>query len=331
MAGFWIRRAAGGPLSRGGAAAGGPGARAGAERYTPAVSEPSARPSPPSDPPPRTGRWRRRLLVGAAVLAVLGVVGVLARNALLRAGMEAAVGAATGFPLEVASVDLGLLDARLEVRGLHLRNPEGFGEPTCLRVPGMVADPRLRSLLGERIHLEELSVDVAEVVVVRRADGETNLDRLRALGGGKKGSDGGGGGGTSDGGSGSGSGAGGGRKFRIDLLRLGIGKVRMIDHSAMRDGKPTERTWDLGIREEFRDLDSPEQVVRVIVLRVLQRTNIRLLAASLEDVAGGLGGVVTGAGERIGSLVKGLGGDGSGGVGDRLKDAKDALGGLLGR
>jgi hypothetical protein len=245
---------------------------------------------------------KKWLVRGGIALVVLAVAGLLLRNLLVRKGMEAAVTAATGFPLEVDSFSLGLTDSRVEAGGMRLRNPSGFEDPRCIEIPRLVADMELASLFGSRPHAEEIVLDLKEVVVVRNAAGETNLDRLKALGGG-----GGGGGGE----------AAPAKEFQCDRLELGIGKVVFLDYTRAVDGKPRRDEWDLAIKEEFRDVTGAGQIVKIVVLRVLQRTPIKLVGATVDSLVGGLGEVVGGAGKVVGGAVETLG-EGVKGVGGAL-------------
>ncbi len=262
---------------------------------------------------------RRRWLLraGLALLALL-VVGWFARNFLVRKGLEAVVTEVTGFPLEIGSFRLGILDSRIDVGGMRLRNPEGFEDPRCLDVPRLVADPEFRTLFGRNIHVEEIVVDVEEVVVVKNAAGETNLERLRALGGGGKEK----GNGTKEPpkpGPGEPGQPGTQErkeplKWRCDRLELTLRRMIYLDYSRMKDGKPAKEEFDLKVdHEEFRDIDGPDKIVRLIALRVLQRTKIRLsnisvesLTAGLEGVVGDLAGSVEGGLKGIGKSIEGL-------------------------
>lgn len=277
--------------------------------------ETAAVPGPTGDAPraPRGSvkKWLLRLGIGVAAVLVLTF---LFRNALARSAAEAAVTRVTGFPLEIGSVDLGLLDSRVEIRDLRLRNPEGFEDPRCLHAPRIVADVEASSAFSDRFHAQEIVLEVAEVVVVKNAKGETNLDRLKALGEDGK-----------EPGAKPGGKAGGKEKellWKCDLLKLSLGRVVFLDYTRGSNGKPKEEVFDLGIKKEFRNLTSPEQVVRVLVLEVITRTPIKLLKVTAEALLEGLGSVAEGAGQVLkgaGSAVKGA-----------VEGVGDALGGLLG-
>jgi hypothetical protein len=257
-------------------------------------------------------RWLVRILVAFLLLAA---VGLLAKNFLIRKGLEAGVTEATGFPLAIESFDLGLFNARVVVKGLRLTNPPGFEDPRCLHAPRLLADVELKSVFREELHVQEVDLDVEEVVVVKNTKGETNLDRLEALGGGEDSAKAPAGKGTAGkepppkgGGPGKAPGKAKERKWRCDRLHLKIGRVVQVDYSSMKNGKPKEETFDLKLDEHFKDVRGPEQIVKIIVYKVVTRTPITLLRASADSLAGSIGDVA----EKVGGSVK------------------DTLGGLLG-
>ncbi len=242
---------------------------------------------------PLLSRWWMRLLLG---LLVLGLVAFLARNLIVRKGLEAAVTEVTGFPLAIDSFALGILDSKVVVKGMRLSNPPGFEDPRCIGIRRLAADVELGSAFGDELHIEEIDLDIEEVVVVRSAGGETNLDRLAALGGG------------GEGGKAKEEGPAKQRKWRCDRLHLRLPKVVFLDYSSMRDGKPKREVYDLRVDETFRNVRGPEEVVKIIVLKVVAGTPIRLVRASVETLTRGLGDVHGGAAKGVGGVVEGVGG-----------------------
>ena len=266
--------------------------------------EPAPSGSPDPAAPPKKKGWFRRWALPLLGIAAAGLLlAVVFRGFLVRKMVEEGVTRVTGFPLEVESVDLGLSNTRVEVINLRLKNPVGFEDPRCLHMARLVADVDLPSLFTDRFHAEEIEVVIPEIVVVKNAAGETNLDRLSALAGDEK-----------------------EKKaeepakeleWKCDRLHLVIGKVVFLDFTRMRDGKPKEDVWDLSVDEEFRDLTNPNQIIRIIVLKVLAGTPIRLVNATVDTLKDGLSGVVGIAG----GVIKGAGGI--------IKGAADGIGGVV--
>lgn len=252
-----------------------------------------------SESKPLMKRWWVRIALG---LLVLGVVAFLARNFIVRKGLETAVSEVTGFPLAIDSFDLGLLDSKVVVKGMRLSNPPGFEDPRCVSIRRLAADVELGTAFQDELHIQEIDLDLDEVVVVRNASGETNLDRMKALGG--------------EGGEAKAPGGKPGetkapskpRKWRCDLLHLRFQRVVYLDYGSMRHGKPKQDVYDLKVDETFRNIRGPEEVVKIIVLKVVAGTPIRLVRASVETLTQGLGDVIGGAASGVEGVVKGVGG-----------------------
>jgi hypothetical protein len=245
-------------------------------------------------------RWTLRFLLA---LLVLGAILYFARNLLVRKGLEAAVTEGTGFPLAIDSFDLGLFDSKVDARGLRLSNPAGFEDPRCLEVKRLAADVALRSAFKERLRIEAIDLDIEEVVVVRNAAGEMNLDRLRALGGE---------GGEKKGKEGKGAKGDGKKKdapkakWICERLHLRIARVTYLDYSNMKKGKPKREEFDLKVDETFKNVKGPEEVVKIVVLKVLKNTSIQLLRASVDSLTEGMGDLLKDTGKGLGGALEGI-------------------------
>jgi hypothetical protein len=264
------------------------------------MSDPAAAPPAP--------KKKHRFLKFLAVLLVLAVCAFYFRNFLVRKGMETAVTEVTGFPLTVGSFNLGLGRVRVEITDLRLSNPEGFEDPRCLHANRIVADIEGKSLFGKELHIEELDLNIPEIVVVKNAKGETNLDRLKTLAGEEKDAKEG-----KDGKDGKGKKKAEEKPFRwkCDRMYLKMGKVVFLDYTDAKGGKPKKDVWDLKVDEKFKDLDGPDQVVRIIVWKVITKTPVKLVTTTASALGNGLVGL------------------GEGAV-DLVKDAGSAIGGLFG-
>jgi hypothetical protein len=247
---------------------------------------------------PLLKRWWVRI---SLAFLVLGLVAYVARNFVVRKGLETAVTEVTGFPLEIDSFNLGIAQSKVVVKGMHLRNPRGFPDPRCITIRRLVADVDLGSAFKDEFHAEAIDLDIDEIIVVKNAVGETNLDRLAALGGGgdekepapeakgkkepaKE------------------------RKWRCDRFHLRIPRVVFLDYTSLRQGKPKEEVYVLNVDETFHDLTEPDAIIRIIVLKVLAGTPIRLVNATVDTLAAGVSGVVGGVVKGVGGVVEGVGG-----------------------
>ncbi|MCC5788124.1 MAG: hypothetical protein JJT75_00685 [Opitutales bacterium] len=115
-----------------------------------------------------------------SLVVFLGVVYWLALTffgpSLIRRNIESE----TGFPTTLESAELKPLRGQVSLQGLHLSNPEGYPDERFLKVEGIHLEFRLREIRKEPFTLRRLELTIPELVVVRRADGSTNIDELLA-------------------------------------------------------------------------------------------------------------------------------------------------------
>jgi hypothetical protein len=132
----------------------------------------------------RSGRALRRAhggcLLKLMLLAVVaGAVVSLAWMALLPVLFTRAVRERTGFGAEVASLSANPFTGRVTLRGLVLTNPPAFPGADFLQLRALEAEVGTGSLLGDRLEIDTLALDLRQLTLVKRADGRTNVDTLR--------------------------------------------------------------------------------------------------------------------------------------------------------
>lgn len=125
----------------------------------------------------------RRILGVGLLLAVLAIVAALVwvsrsldgivKNAVENVGSEL-----LDTRVSLSSVSIDLREGRGTLRGLHIRNPDGFSSEDALSADEVVLRIQLGSLTGGPIVLDEVSVRSPEVLAEANARG-LNLDVLR--------------------------------------------------------------------------------------------------------------------------------------------------------
>jgi len=248
------------------------------------------------------GRRRNR---GGCLLKLLFLAGLLAAVAvaawvvvvpgLIVAGLEAR----TGFSVQARRLALNPWQARVEVEGLIVRNPDGWPGRDFLDVRRAVADLELWPLLLGRIEAAAVELDVAQVTLVKDAAGRLNavVFKEALLAG-------------ADAGSlprppPAPKGKGAAPAFLIHRLTLRFDRLVYADHSGAR---PAVSEYNLGIRRDLREVDSVVKLLspfdgaalRVVgdALRGMFRRDPRVL----EDVTKFL----EEAGKKTGETLKGL-------------------------
>lgn len=220
----------------------------------------------------------KKTLKWIGVIVVVLIVAVLAaRSMIIKSGAQRAIAKMTGFDLEVGGISVGLVSPQFEIRDLKLNNPPDFPDAEAFELKRIYVKYDLMSFFGDNPHLYEIALDIPKAVVVKKADGETNLERLEKV--------------SKQAGEGKGEGREDGKKpeakpapgekkpapqVRIDLLTLKLGKVEVRDYS--RGGeKPEILTYDLNVDRRFENVTDLNVISTVIAAEILNNVGGKLI------------------------------------------------------
>jgi hypothetical protein len=208
----------------------------------------------------------KKLGIIVAIVVAVFVLLFLFKNILIKAAVEGGAKKATGLELTIEDMDVGLLASKVDITDMRLLNPAGFPDKVMIDIPKFLVDVELASFFKGGAHVETIVLDLKELMVVRNKDRKLNLSALKSVSEKQQ-------------------------KERkpveqeeekktpqvvIDMLVLKIGKVTYKDYSW--GTKPFTKTFTIGINEVYRDIDDPEKLVNLIIVRALQKTNIAQLA-----------------------------------------------------
>jgi hypothetical protein len=88
----------------------------------------------------------------------------------------------TGFGIKVTELSFNPFNAKVDLNGFIITNPEGFPRPEFIEVTSFNANAKLKTLFSSRPEFDYARVEVAHVAFVRDADGVLNAqlfnDRL---------------------------------------------------------------------------------------------------------------------------------------------------------
>ena len=184
------------------------------------------------------------------VILIIFAAVFLFKDLLARLIISSAVKAMTGYELKIKSINIALLKSQVGVGGLLLHNPQGFPDKLMVDMPKIFVYYDLGAFLKGKAHLRELAINLKEFTVERNAAGKLNLDNLKPFLASK------------------------GKpvEFKIDVLNLAIGKIVFKDYSAGQ--VPSVREFKVNLNERFENIDNPEKLIKLIVVRSLASTNI---------------------------------------------------------
>lgn len=171
----------------------------------------------------------------------------------------------TGFDAEVTSFAVNPLSGRVVMRGLVISNPPTFPVKDGLHVTTFEANSEVGSYFGNKWIIDDLTLDVAKVTLVKRKDGHTNLEIFQQnlagpvpLPPSAK------------------------SQVFVHKLRLKVDALSLADHS---ERVPRVKEYKLGFDQTFENVSDPKQL--------LAAPNVwRVLVSS--GAAGDLGGFLSG-------------------------------------
>jgi hypothetical protein len=180
------------------------------------------------------------------VVAVAGVLVIvfLGLNIIVKTSVSPAVRTLTGFDASMGDVDVRLFSSRIAIQDLKVTNPNDFAEKRMLDAPEVYVEYKLGSMLSKRREFPVIRLNVAEVVYVMNAKGESNVKRITDV---MPKSD--------------------GRRAvnHFGTLDLTVGKVVLMDYSKMIGGKPFTQEMTLNYRQKFHNV-SDDELKRLVML-----------------------------------------------------------------
>jgi hypothetical protein len=209
-----------------------------------------------------------KLLKIVLIVFICLIIGLaLTKNIIAKIGMEKGVEVVTGLKISVRNFNIGILGTLVGIEDMKLYNPEGYKDPVMLDMEEIYVDYNLPAIIQGTIYLEEMRIALKEFVVVKNEKGELNLNALKVV----KEDEGAGKAAPSEKPSKKGKAPG----FRIDKLQLKIGRVLYKDYS--KGASPVVKEFKININEQFTDINDPEKLVSLIIVKALMGTPIAAL------------------------------------------------------
>ncbi|MEW5895567.1 MAG: AsmA family protein [Candidatus Omnitrophota bacterium] len=253
------------------------------------------------------------------VVLVLIVILLIGRNVIVKQVAKFVVSAKTDLSMDIQKLDIGLFSSHLDVQGLKIYNPQGFQDPVMLDLPRLYIDYNLSEIIGGKLHLPVVIFHLNEFVLIKQADGTSNIDSLKEFGGkekpaepepvakpeeGKEPMD-----------------------FQIDQLDLKIGKVVLKEYSGK--AKPSVNVYDINLEQRYENVISTRRFVTALLLEHMNQFVLQAIQnVGLDEVRGLLGDSVDAIGKFGKEAVNAVTGVGKGAIGEAEKILKGTKEGL---
>jgi uncharacterized protein involved in outer membrane biogenesis len=215
-----------------------------------------------------------KLVKVIVILAVIVGVLFVGKNSIVKVAVEKVVQAATGLPLEIKKLDIGIVSTHIGITDLSLFNPSGFPKGVMFHAPEIFVDYHLGDLLKGKVHLEDLRLNFDEFVIVKNAEGLTNLEALKpkakdepkatAKGVEKE-----------------------GKKMeapeiQIDHLVLKVGKLIYKDYSG--GGEPSIKEINVNISEEMTNVTNVQTLLSFVAAKAIAKSGLNFAFDFTTDI-----------------------------------------------
>ncbi len=199
-------------------------------------------------------RLRTKVLL---TLALLTLIVVLGRNAIATLAVRLSVRSIAGMSVEFRSLDMGLVNQRLRIRGLRVFNPTEFHREVLAEIPEVDVTYDFQALLQGRFRVRRAVLRIARIGVVRNEHGRTNLQYLQERVAPPRGSS---------------SLPRAAEWFLIDRMVLSIGRVTFHDYAGSGLA-PTMTMYEIGIQEEpFDRVTDRKTIIGLLILKVMSKS-----------------------------------------------------------
>lgn len=155
------------------------------EEKTPETPEkvpgpPTAATAAPEVPSPakKKRRWMRILGWTVAVIVILLVAAIIARDAIIKAAVVNIGSAVTGTKVEMDSFSSSFAGT-VEISGFRVANPEGYRQPYAFQVGRVRVSVNIASLFSDKIEVREVLIEGTRANFEMKLDGSSNLTDIQ--------------------------------------------------------------------------------------------------------------------------------------------------------
>ncbi len=168
-----------------------------------------------------------------------------------------------GAPVEIGSFGWNFFTQKIHIRSLRVFNPPGFPNQPLVDISAIDVDYDLSSLIKGHYHFPYIYVDLKEMVIVKNADGQLNVDALKVS--------------QKPAGQNSPPSSKDMRPLSIDLMKLSLGRTVYMDYT--HSSQPLVKVFDVGFKDKtFKNIKSVQQLSVLILTQGMGPAAIKTAA-----------------------------------------------------
>lgn len=224
-----------------------------------------------------------------AVIAVLVAVSFV-RDMVIKISVEKGVEMVTGLKMHIGSFRMSLVAGSVGIKDMKIYNGPQFKEKIMADFPEIYVSYDLPAIIGGKIRLKTVRLNLKQFIVVKNEKGELNLNSLKVVKAQSRGVSA-----ESEGGA--------MPPIQIDTLDLKIKQALYKDYSA--SGGPSIKEYNIDLDRRYTNITNPYALVSLIVVEALSNTAISgMTGFDINGLKGTIGSTLAGAKKVAATAVK---------------------------
>ena len=102
------------------------------------------------------------------LLVILIAAFFLVGTSLIKSGVEKAASSALGVPVTIKNIDLSILQGRVSIQGLVVKNPPGYANETLLELGEATVNLNIGSLMSDTVKIQLIKLDDAKLTMEQK-------------------------------------------------------------------------------------------------------------------------------------------------------------------
>jgi uncharacterized protein involved in outer membrane biogenesis len=199
----------------------------------------------------------KKLLVAVAIIIiVIFAIGVL-KDGIIKSAVTVAATGATGAPVHIDGLSLGILNQHVRISGFKMYNPQGFSRDIFVDLSKIDVTYDLSALFAGKLHLTGAEIELKEMSLEKNKEGKLNVDALLKMARQERKEE---------------AAASRQMPMRIDTIKLGIGRIIFKDYSAGKE--PVVKVYDINIHKSYKDITGARQLAALILTEPMKSAGI---------------------------------------------------------
>lgn len=221
----------------------------------------------------------KKFLVFCFIVIFIFTIIYFLKDQIIKTIVSTAATKVVGAPVKIDEFAFSILDQNISIKGLKVKNPQGYPDEVFLDVPEISVEYNISDLLRKKLYFPLIVFNLKELIVIKDKDGKLNVDSLKVAQQQEKGD-------TEKEDPNKSSEA---MPLKIDVLKLNVDKVVFKDFTV--DNPPLTEVYNTGVKNKtYKNIKSAKQLAVLILTSSMRNTTIK--GAAIYGVATLLGTAV---------------------------------------